>query len=84
MIIVIDDVSNVLFISKSKCFENYNSLFLQDEVTFKYLRGLKSLVIDEFYLHRYMDYMIQSLRLCGVHVSVLYRSGVKKGPNRGE
>ncbi|XP_063602176.1 uncharacterized protein LOC134778211 [Penaeus indicus] len=56
---------------------------LQDEVTFKYLRGLKSLVIDEFYLHRYMDYMIQSLRLCGVHVSVLYRSGVKKGPNRG-
>ncbi|XP_042856453.1 uncharacterized protein LOC122243056 [Penaeus japonicus] len=56
---------------------------LQDEVTFKYLRGLKSLVIDEFYLHRYMDYMIESLRLCGVHVSVLYRSGVKKGPNRG-
>ncbi|XP_045619453.2 uncharacterized protein [Procambarus clarkii] len=57
---------------------------LQDETTFKHLRALESLEIDEFYINSAVDSMIEALRLSGVMVAVHYRPGVHKYPNHDE
>ncbi|XP_069955220.1 uncharacterized protein [Cherax quadricarinatus] len=51
---------------------------LQDETTFKHLRALESLEIDEFYINPSIDIMIEALRLSGVKVAVHYRPGMEQ------
>ncbi|XP_053627236.1 uncharacterized protein [Cherax quadricarinatus] len=51
---------------------------LQNETTFKHMRDLESLEIDEFYISPRVDSMIEALRLSGVKVAVLYHPQDKK------
>lgn len=55
---------------------------LREEITFKHLRSLKSLELDEFYLSEDVDSMLEELRLCGVQVSIFYRPSVCRYPRK--
>ncbi|KAG7166752.1 hypothetical protein Hamer_G010408 [Homarus americanus] len=73
----------------SKIYKHYSGVprmlaDLQDETTFKHLRALKTLTMDELYINSSIDRMIELLRLCGVMVAVHYRPGVHRYPYRAK
>lgn len=51
---------------------------MQDTEDFKHLRQLETLQVDQLLLDGFLDMIIQMLRMSGVHVSVLYQTGVEK------
>ncbi|XP_047481432.1 uncharacterized protein LOC125033902 [Penaeus chinensis] len=51
---------------------------MQGTEEFKHLQQLETLRVDQLLLDRFLDMTIQMLRMSGVHVSVVYQTGVEK------